>query len=280
MNEPITLQQALSEAQARLSAFASSRLDAELLLCEVLQCERSRLYTTADADLQVDVMEYYRTLVEQRKRGIPVAYLTGVREFWSLPLAVDENTLVPRPETECLVERVLTLVPGNAAMQIADPGTGCGAIAIAIAAERPACRITATDISALALAVAMNNARQHNLHNVQYRQGYWLEALDETFDMIVSNPPYIRSNDAHLQSAEIAHEPLLALDGGADGLESIRVIIQSAGGYLRPGGWLVIEHGYDQAAAVQRLFQDNAFTAIGTDRDYAGCERLTYGRAK
>lgn len=280
MNEPITLQQALSEAQATLSAFDTSRLDAELLLCEALQCDRTRLYSANGMHLQAGILEHFHALVEKRKSGVPIAYLTGIREFWSLLLAVNQNTLVPRPETECLVERVLALVAAGTAMRIADLGTGSGAIAIAIAAERPDWQITATDISAEALVVAGKNAHKHNLQNIRFRQGHWLEALEGTFDMIVSNPPYIRSTDAHLQSAEIAHEPLLALDGGADGLESIRAIIQSAGDFLRPEGWLVIEHGYDQAAAVQQLFRDNAFTAIGTDRDYAGIERLTYARYK
>src|SRR5690606_36104570 len=179
-----------------------------------------------------------------RRLGKPVAYLTGTREFWSMEFQVNEHTLIPRPETECLVETVLKLVPDNANLDVADLGTGSGAIAIAIASERPHCRIVATDICDRALAIAVKNATRLDVNNIQFVKSDWYTNLQGSFDIIVSNPPYIRNDDAHLHGDGVAHESMLALRGGVDGLDAIRNIISNAVRYLNKGGWLVIEHGY------------------------------------
>lgn len=268
----------LDEAVQTLQACDSARLDAELLLCTVLQIERGQIYSRYNSDIPSDKIHTFRLLLDKRKEGCPVAYLTGHREFWSLDLHVNQHTLIPRPETECLVEAVLTAIPANAEYSIADLGTGSGAIAIALASERPACIVTAIDTCDCALTVAKLNAEHHNLNRIRFKQSNWFSDIQNTFDIIVSNPPYIRSGDEHLHTGDVAHEPVLALDGGKDGLNAIRIIITRSDDYINPGGLLFIEHGYDQGGSVRELLKQHGYTGVKTLPDYAGLERITFGK--
>jgi len=278
MNTAPTIRELLHEAESKLHNSDSARLDAEILLCNVLDVDRSRLYSAPENIIPVKAVNRYRALVNDRQRGKPVAYLTTTREFWSLEFQVNEHTLVPRPETECLVETVLELVPENAELDIVDLGTGSGAIAIAIASERSQCRITATDICGLALAVAVENACRLTASSIKFVKCDWYAGLRDTFDIIVSNPPYIRNDDAHMQGDGVAHEPGIALCGGADGLDAIRNIISNAARFLNPDGWLIIEHGHDQAQAVRSMFEKFHFTHIQARPDYSGLDRITRGK--
>jgi release factor glutamine methyltransferase len=274
----LSIRSLLVAAVQRLQACDSARLDAELLLCKVLQIDRSQIYSRSNFEIPVDKIRKFSSLLEARLAGCPIAYLTGHREFWSLDLCVNQHTLIPRPETECLIESVLTMVPDNADYSIADLGTGSGAIALALASERPDCRITAIDTCDNALAIARLNAECHGLNHIRFLKSNWFSEIHHAFDIIVSNPPYIRSGDEHLHSGDVAHEPVLALDGGEDGLNAIRIIITQSVNYLNPDGWLFIEHGYDQGNTVRKLFKQQAYSSIKTLPDYAGLERVTFGK--
>ncbi len=239
---------------------------------------RTTLITRAQDLLSPENEERLNELLARRARGEPVAYLTGKREFWSLELTVTPDVLIPRPETELLVEQALARIPENAEWTIADLGTGSGAIALAIATERPHCRLIATDNSPAALAVAHGNAMRCGIANVQFRQGEWLQPLAGTrFDMIVSNPPYVRANDPHLKQGDVRSEPEAALVAGADGLDALRCITTDAVSCLRPGGWMLFEHGYDQAQAVRALLEAHGYDMVIAYRDTAGHERVTSG---
>ncbi len=275
MHAGMTIQHLLREAEQQLAVSATPRLDAEILLCTVLKSERAKLYAESQQVLSADRVMQYQDLIARRRAKNPVAYLTGMKEFWSMSLHVNEHTLIPRPETETLVEAALEHIPADTPSAIADLGTGSGAIALAIARERPQCRITATDISPAALAVAQDNATRHQLNNIHFVVSHWFENIHERFDLIVSNPPYIPDQDQHLQGDGVVHEPRLALRGGKDGLEAIRTIIRYASGSLQPHGWLLLEHGYDQAAAIRDLFKAAGYTDVNTYRDFAGLERVT-----
>ena len=234
-----SIKSTLTEARERLSATSteSAYLDAEVLLSFVLNKDRSYLHAWPENTLAEAEVNQFEQLMKRRASGEPVAHLTGQREFWSMMLNISKDTLIPRPETERLVELALTLIPENTSYQIADLGTGSGAIALAIARERPQCIITATDASQEALAIAQYNAKQQKISNVVFRQGNWCEALiKETYQMIVSNPPYIESNDEHLSIGDVRFEPQQALESGKDGLDAIRLITQQARTHLRPGG--------------------------------------------
>ena len=220
----------------------------------------------------------YATLVERRAAGEPVAYLTGTRGFWSLELAVTPATLVPRPETELLVELALLRIAVDADARIADLGTGSGAIALAIAKERPRARVVATDASIDALEVARANAERNRIGNVAFQHGDWFVPLHgETFDLIASNPPYIALGDPHLHEGDLRFEPPSALASGADGLDAIRGIVRDAPAHLCAGGWLLLEHGWEQGAAVRTLLRDGGFVDIATERDLERRERVTLG---
>jgi release factor glutamine methyltransferase len=265
--------------QAAVTLRASSptpRLDAEVLVMHVCGLDRSdliRLDRLAVTDAQRRRLD---ELVARRRRGEPVAYLTGVREFWSLELDVSPAVLIPRPETELLVEKALACIPSEAAWTIADLGTGSGAIALAVAKERPRCRIIATDISPAALDVARTNAVKSGLTNIDFREGDWLAPFaGETLDMILGNPPYIRSDDPHLMEGDVRFEPPGALNAGPEGLEAIRQIALLARSHLRPGGWLLLEHGWDQADVFGALLRRLGYRAIVCHRDLAGHERVT-----
>jgi release factor glutamine methyltransferase len=268
----------LRQAEQQLHASDSARPDAEVLLCSVTGLDRTRLYASPELDIEPRLVATFKARIRERQEGKPVAYLTGVKEFWSMSLQVNSRTLVPRPETECLVEAALQRIPAEQPLHIADLGTGCGAIALAIAKERPACHITATDISKEALAVARTNATQHDAGRITFILSDWFHALTGTFTLIVSNPPYVRDDDAHLAQTDIRHEPRLALCGGMDGLDAIRQIIGGAGRYLDHNGWLCIEHGCDQGPAVRSIYSDNEFSEVVTLNDYAGLERISCGR--
>lgn len=263
----------LRSARARLPAG-----EAELLLGHVLGRPAAWLFAFGDVVIVAPVADDFARLVDRRVAGEPVAYLTGRRGFWTLDLEVGPATLIPRPETERLVELALDRVrPGPCA--VADLGTGSGAIALAIASERPQARVVATDASPAALAIARRNAATHGLSRVEFREGDWLAPLaGERFDLIASNPPYIATDDPHLVEGDLPHEPMSALASGADGLDAIRRIVADAPAHLMPGGWLLLEHGWTQGAAVRALLDAGGFAGVETLQDLEGRDRVSLGR--
>lgn len=253
----------------------SARLDAELLLGKILGLSRSGLIARGNERVAADCARAYAGLIDRRLHGAPVAYLTGTREFWSLPLLVTPAVLVPRPETEVLVELALQRLPRDLPAAVLDLGTGSGAIALAIASERPLSRITAVDISAPALKVAMQNSRDLGFH-IDWRLGSWFAPVrGERFDMIVANPPYIAAADPAL--ASLAAEPQIALCDGPTGLEALSAIAAGAPAYLNERGWLLLEHGSDQAISVAELLTRHGFVSLGSHRDLSGKPRVTLG---
>ncbi len=268
----------LDEATAHLAGVSDSpRLDAELLLAHALARPRSHLRAHPEAQAGAAQEEFFRELLAARLRGEPIAYLTGEREFWSLPLKVTPAVLVPRPETELLVEQLLQHVAADAGAEILDLGTGSGAIAIALAHERRRWRITAVDRSAAALQVAESNAAALGLSNVEFRQGDWFEAVSgRRFHAVVSNPPYVAEGDPHLE--DLRFEPRAALTSGPDGLRDIRTIIAGTPQHLHAGGILLLEHGVAQGEAVRALLARHGFVQVETLRDLAGHERVSGGR--
>ena len=253
--------------------------EAELLLAHALGRSRIWLLAHGDDGIAPDATARFEALVERRVVGEPVAYLTGSRGFWTLDLAVTPATLVPRPETELLVELALARSPIDADARIADLGTGSGAIALAIAKERPRARVVATDASSDALDVARENAKRNGIGNVEFRHGDWFSPLNgEKFDLIASNPPYIAFGDPHLDEGDLRFEPPSALSSGEDGLDAIRVIVRDAPSHLRTSGWLLLEHGWEQGEAVRILLAEAGFGASETARDLEGRERVTLGR--
>ncbi|HFD80190.1 MAG TPA: peptide chain release factor N(5)-glutamine methyltransferase [Gammaproteobacteria bacterium] len=276
----LTIAQALEQASRRLRDQMQPRLEAEVLLAHVLGKARSHLHAWPESLLDADQYRRFDRLVDQRVQGQPVAYLTGRREFWSLDLEVTAATLIPRPETELLVEQTLALVPAGARSVIADLGTGSGAIALALAHERPGWQLIASDRSADCLAVAAANRSRFALPNLLLVRGDWCEPLaDDSLDALVSNPPYIPCQDPHLRQGDVAREPRAALSAGDDGLDAIRTLVATAPRVLKPGAWILLEHGLDQGEAVRNLMKDGAFTEISTIRDLAGLERVTRARA-
>lgn len=275
----ITVGQALARAAARLHRSPSARADAEALLRHASGLDRASMITKSADELPPDVAQRFEALVARRAEGEPVAYLSGRREFWSLALAVTPDVLIPRPETELLVERTLARIPPNSDYRIADLGTGSGAIALAIATERPHARIVATDVSPAALAVARANAARLSVANVEFRRGDWLAALvPDRFDVIVSNPPYVAAGDRHLRQGDPRFEPRLALEAGADGLAALRRIVCDARERLAPGGWLLLEHGYDQKAALGALLAAEGYADVHDYPDYTGHDRVAEAR--
>jgi release factor glutamine methyltransferase len=279
---PTTLGAALAEAARALQATSSSpRLDAELLLVHASGATRAEVLAYPDRSLPEAARSALAGFIERRRNGEPIAYLVGTREFWSLPLKVTPAVLIPRPETEFLVEHALHHIPQDAAWTVADIGTGSGAVALAIAHERPRCRVIATDASLDALEVARQNARSLKITNVEFRSGEWLAPLaDARFEIIVSNPPYVRADDPHLQEGDVRFEPRAALVAGADGLDAIRHISAAAPAFLRAGGWLLLEHGYDQGDAARDLLARHGYLHVTSHPDLAGRERITEGRAR
>jgi len=270
----------LRSAEQQLNKYDSARLDAEVLLAYVLGKPRSYLRAWPEAEPRQEAIKSFQQLLARRVSGEPVAHLTGEREFWSLSFQVTPDTLVPRPDTELLVSETLACLPATGSVHIADLGTGSGAIAIALASECPQCQITATDLSTAALAVAQINAQQLGLKHIHFLHSNWCSALGrkDYFDIIVSNPPYIPENDPHLTSDELNCEPRFALASGEDGLDALRLITHQAWQHLLPGGWLLVEHGYDQGKAVRELFQVAGYEEIKTCQDLSGHDRVCKGR--
>lgn len=268
---------ALEQAAARLGDSDSAALDARLLLAHVLGKTRTWLYAWPDAVLaEADLQRFY-TLVAARAAGSPIAYLLGTREFWSLTLQVNSAVLIPRPETELLVQIALELGPQGPA-RVADLGTGSGAIALALARERPQWQLHATEFSAAALAVAEQNRQALGFANVSMLAGSWCEPLPASgYDLIVSNPPYIAEDDLHLQQGDVRFEPRSALVAGAAGLQDIVAISAQALPRLKPAGCLLLEHGWQQGTAVRALLQEAGFVQVRTQLDMGGRERVTLG---
>lgn len=275
----VQLKQALRQGIEKLTHTDSPLLDAQLLLAHVLGKSRSYLMTWPEQELSPTLEKQYQALLKARQDGQPIAYLTGRREFWDFELQITPAVLIPRPETELLVELTLQKIRLEQA-HVADLGTGSGAIALALAGSRPAWRVIATDISPEALALAQANAEKLGLREVEFRQGAWCEALkaDEKLDAIVANPPYIDTEDKHLQLGDVRFEPRSALVAEEQGLADLRQIVQQARGYLKPGGLLLLEHGYQQAAAVQKLFLEYGYNTPETHQDLAGLDRVSLAR--
>ena len=269
----------LPEGLLRQAIARVDRADAEALLLHVLGRDRAWLFAHARDPVEDPAAAAFGALVDRRVAGEPVAYLTGRRGFWTLDLAVSAATLIPRAETERLVELALERLDDAAGRHIADLGTGSGAIALALASERPQARVIATDASAEALAVARANAAEHSLAHVEFRQGSWWAPLQgERFDLVASNPPYIAAADPHLGQGDLRFEPASALAAGADGLDDLRQIVDGAPSHLRPGGWLLLEHGWDQGQAVSNLLLERGFAAVSTEQDLEARDRVTLGR--
>ncbi|WP_205341557.1 peptide chain release factor N(5)-glutamine methyltransferase [Denitrificimonas caeni] len=257
----------------------TAQLDAELLLAFVLDKPRSYLYTWPEKTVSEQQSAAFMMLFERRQRGEPVAYLLGRQGFWTLDLQVAEHTLIPRADTELLVEAALQLADAQSALQVLDLGTGTGALALALASERAQWTVTGVDRIESAVALAQSNQRQLQLNNVTFLPSSWFSALaGQCYDLIISNPPYIADNDPHLQRGDVRFEPLSALVSGPDGLDDLRLIIAQAPAYLSANGWLLLEHGFDQASAVRELLQQAGFVDVSSRRDLSKHERISLGR--
>ena len=257
----------------------AAALEAEILLGHCLRKNRAYLRTWPEKHLSEFVYSQYQQLILRRQQGEPIAYLTGYKEFWDLHLRVTPAVLIPRPETEHLVELALARIPAEVQWQIADLGTGSGAVALAIAKERPRCQITAIDISTDALEIAQENAAQNQIHNIEFRLSRWFEALaEERFHIIVANPPYIAENDPHLQQGDLRFEPTQALSAKAGGLNELQHIIYHAPRYLTEPGWLLLEHGYQQGDTVTAMLTERGFYEVQCHADYAHLERVSIGQ--
>jgi release factor glutamine methyltransferase len=274
----LTIAEVLRSAAVRLANLSETpRLDAEVLLMHVLGRDRAFLRAWPERALSGEQADRFRNLVEQRAEGQPVAYLIGEREFWSRLFAVRPGVLIPRPETELLIELALDFIPATEPTDILDLGTGSGIIAVTLAAERPLARVFATDLSPEALAVARENAVRHGVTNLRSGQGDWFAAIpeDQRFDLIASNPPYIAEQDPHLRQGDVRFEPTLALASGQEGLDALRIIAQGACQRLKPGGRLLLEHGYDQADALATRLAELGYAEITHHFDLQGHRRTT-----
>jgi len=274
MSDALTVRRAL--AQAGLMP-----VDAQVLLAHALGVDRAWLIAHATDEIARDRADAFFALARRRREGEPVAYLTGRREFHGLDLRVTPAVLVPRHETETLVDAMLERLPADRALRVVDLGTGSGAIALAIAHARPSAQVIATDLSDDALAVARDNAARLGLANVAFAQGSWYGALSEeaaAFDAILANPPYVAHGDPHLVEGDLPHEPAVALSPGGDGLDALRVIVAGARSRLASGGWLAVEHGHDQSDEVRELFAAAGFAGVEARRDLAGIPRVVLGR--
>lgn len=275
-----TIKNTLTSSTAQLVSISdSAQLDCELLLCFVLNKPRTYLHAWSDAQLTEEQIKRFNLLLKRRIKGEPIAHILGERGFWSLNLTVTADTLIPRPETERLVELALDIIPENATWKILDLGTGTGAIALSLAKEKPNCHIIATDQSTAALAIAKQNAEKNNISNIEFIQSNWFDELGEqSFDLIVTNPPYIKEDDPHLKQGDVRFEPRSALTSGADGLDDIRTIVRDSQAYLTKNGALLIEHGYDQAEAVCDLLKSTNFTQVSDFKDYNDNPRVAIGQ--
>jgi release factor glutamine methyltransferase len=275
-----TIKTLLAHAANTLTNHSDSPLlDAEVLLSFVLSKPRTYLRAWCDNTLTDQQITDFNALINQRQQGIPIAYLTGTREFWSRDFTVTSDVLIPRPDTELLIELSLELIPKNEAVKLIDLGTGSGIIAVTLAAERPNAHVTAVDASLAALAVAKHNAQQHQLTNIEFYQSDWFANVPKSlFDLVISNPPYIDPDDEHLQQGDVRFEPQSALIADNQGLSDIQIIADKARSYLTPQGHLLIEHGYNQAPQVQAIFNARAYDKVQSYRDLSGQPRVTYGQ--
>lgn len=279
-----SIRSALLQAQAQLSQAPlldaiDARYESQLLLQQVLKVNRAWLIAHENDDLATDIQHNFNALMQRRIGGEPIAYILGEREFYGLNLAVTPATLIPRPDTELLVDIALKKIPANQAAQILDLGTGTGAIALAIAQQRPHTQVTGVDASRPALEVAISNSQQLHISNCLFVLSDWFNNLnDARFDVIVSNPPYIEEADEHLKQGDLRFEPISALASGTDGLDDIRRIIDGCLVHLKPQGWLMFEHGYNQAASVSELMAQTGLVAIESFKDLGGNERVTIGK--
>lgn len=263
---------------AELPDSPTARLDVELLLAAAIGKSRSYLHTWPERIVSSEAALVFAEYLQRRRSGEPVAYILGQQGFWNLDLEVAPHTLIPRPDTELLVETALELLPLSP-VRVLDLGTGTGAIALALASERAQWQVMAVDRVLEAVALAERNRQRLQLNNVQVRSSHWFDALKgERFDLIISNPPYIAAEDPHLVAGDVRFEPSSALVAGADGLDDLRVIISQAPAHLQAGGWLLLEHGYDQAAAVRELLAQHDFEQIESRIDLGGHERISLGR--
>ena len=277
----IEIKAALKQASLELKIQGdSARLEAEVLLAHVLTQTRSYLYAYPDTLLNQAQFQAFEHLISERVKGLPIAYLTGLREFWSLPLTVCEDTLIPRPETELLVELSLELLTDKPQAQILELGTGSGAIALACAKEKPDWQITAADCSPAALEIAKENAANLGLTNIQFTLSDWFTNLAENqrFDAIITNPPYIAANDPHLLVGDLRFEPALALVGGDDGLNAIKHIIQHSLDWLKPGGLLLLEHGFDQKSEIRSMLNNYGYSQLQCWQDWQNRDRDSGGK--
>ncbi|MBW5802973.1 peptide chain release factor N(5)-glutamine methyltransferase [Coxiella endosymbiont of Ornithodoros amblus] len=274
----LSIKEAIKNISQKLTTISKTpRLDAELLLEYILKKSRADLFAYPEIQLISSQQKTLSAYVKRRLKGEPIAYILGQKEFWSLNLKVISDVLIPRPETEMLVEWILKNLPKDAKLRIADLGTGSGAVALAIAVERPYWTIDASDNSQTALKIAEINAKQHEIKNCNFYHGEWCQALPRRdYHAIVGNPPYISDNDQHLQ--QLKHEPREALAAGSDGLSAIKIIIHEARSYLVDGGWLLLEHGYDQAEKIMTLLQAAGYREIADRRDLAGLSRMVAAR--
>jgi release factor glutamine methyltransferase len=271
-----TIQQLLASAQ--LPESPTAQLDIELLLAHVLGKNRSYLRTWPERELDAEQLQRFNEALARRQAGEPVAYILGQQGFWTLELEVASHTLIPRPDTELLVETALSLIPATPA-QVLDLGTGTGAIALALASERPAWQVTGVDRIAEAVELAERNRQRLGFNHARFVQSHWFSALaGQRYQLIVSNPPYIAADDRHLNEGDVRFEPSSALVAGADGLDDIRHIVEQAPEHLENGGWLLLEHGFDQAEAVCALLSTRGFTQVESRRDLGGHQRISLGR--
>ncbi|NOQ37175.1 MAG: peptide chain release factor N(5)-glutamine methyltransferase [Methylococcaceae bacterium] len=275
-----TIQSAITEATALLIEVSdSAALDAEVLLCHILEKDRSYLRAWSEKRLSSSQRLQFQKLLQQRLDGQPIAYLVGKREFWSRDFKVSPDVLIPRPDTELLIELCLPLIPENEPCKIIDLGTGSGIIGVTLAAERPNAIVIASDISEKSLKIAKENAASHQLKNISFQQSSWLDDIaPDEFDLIISNPPYIAADDPHLKQGDLRFEPQHALVADDDGLKDISLIAKSAYSYLKQGGHLLIEHGFEQQEMAQMIFQTFSYANIQTHKDLAGLPRVTSGQ--
>ncbi len=276
----MNIQQALQQASQNLAESSpTARLDAQVLLSHVLQCNTAHLLAWPEKKLNEEQTSSFQRLIQQRQHGLPVAHLTGSREFWSLNFSVNDSTLIPRPETETLIEYILDKFSDREKIKLLDMGTGTGAIAITIATEKPGWEIFASELSADALKLARDNSYSHQTTNISFVQSNWFDNIKANdFDIIVSNPPYIANDDPHLLAGDVRFEPQSALSAGATGMDDIEHLCQHAKNHLTQNGWLIVEHGYNQKQLVSDCFAENGYVEIEHKNDLAGHIRMTAGK--
>ncbi|WP_349431786.1 peptide chain release factor N(5)-glutamine methyltransferase [Methylomarinum sp. Ch1-1] len=273
------IQSLLVAAEEKLAAVSDSPLlDAEILLCLCLNKPRTFLRAWPEKRLDQAALAAFQTALAQRLQGLPIAYITGSREFWSREFKVSPEVLIPRPDTELLIELSLRLMPADRAIKLIDLGTGSGIIAVTLAAERPLAQVTATDRSAAALKIAKDNAQRHRVDNIRFVESDWFSAItDSDFDLVISNPPYIAAEDPHLDRGDVRHEPDEALIAAEQGLRDIRILAEQASQHLNACGHLLLEHGYNQQQAVQAIFKTCHYQQVSTAADLSGNPRVTTG---